>query len=64
MPDAILTGGVSAGRAHCRSLGYARDDKGRYITQLILGDSDGSKEFPPNERAVKEYVLGEYVFGG
>src|SRR5580658_6018896 len=35
--------GGGPGGAHCRSLGYARDDKGRVITHLNVCESDGHK---------------------
>ena len=34
------------GEAHCRSLGYARDDKGRTATDLYFRESDGTEELP------------------
>ena len=35
-----FTGFLRPGEAHCRSLGYARDDKGRVITHLKVCESD------------------------
>ncbi len=34
------------GEAHCRSLGLARDDKGRAVTDLQFRESDDAEELP------------------
>ena len=41
-----FTGFLRPGEAHCRSLGFARDDKGRAVTGLKFRESDGTEELP------------------
>ena len=39
-------GFLRLGEAQCRSLGFARDDKGRAVTYLQFGESDGTEKLP------------------
>ncbi len=41
-----FAGFLRPGKAHCRSLGFARDDKGRAVTYLYFRESDGKEKLP------------------
>jgi hypothetical protein len=42
----VFPGFLRPGEAHCRSLGCARDDKGRAVTYLQFRESHGAEELP------------------
>jgi hypothetical protein len=53
-PSTAIPRFLRPGEAHCRSLGYARDDKGRVITHLKVCESD--REFFLASRRVEYKV--------
>ena len=48
-----FTGLLRPGEAHCRSLGCARDDKGRAVTDLQFHESDGKEELRSDSQTLR-----------